>query len=115
MSIDRQRIRVALEKLDALIIAHPELREGPSRARLGQWLEDEQRMAQAKRPGVFIRMDTDLLERIDAYVDRMARDQPGTLPTRSDAIRVLIYKGLDATSQRPTSPDEDAPRGKFPP
>ncbi len=92
--VDLAGIQRGLATLNALVEARPELREPQARARLSAWLKGEHMMATERR-GVFVRMTEDLLERIDRYVERMAREQPGTLPTRSDAIRVLLYKGLD--------------------
>jgi hypothetical protein len=57
------------------------------------------RMAKGARQGVFVRMDDRLLEQIDAYVERLKQEQPGMTATRSDAIRVLIHKGLDVVGK----------------
>ncbi len=98
-TVDLAGIQRGLATLDALVEAHPELREPQARARLSAWLTEEHMMA-TKRRGVFVRMTEDLLERLERYVERLAREQPGTLPTRSDAIRVLLYKGLDTMSEQ---------------
>ena len=37
-----------------------------------------------------------MVARIDRYAERLAVEQPGFQPTRSDAIRILLHKGLDA-------------------
>lgn len=97
----RERIRRALARLGTTVKAHPELQSPQARSRLSQWLEDNMVMAKANRPGVFVRMTDELIDLIDRYVDRMAHEQPGTLPTRSDAIRVLVYKGLEAVGESP--------------
>lgn len=44
---------------------------------------------------VAIRMTPDLLERLDAHVERMREAQPGLEPNRADAIRVLLAQGLE--------------------
>lgn len=44
----------------------------------------------------YVRLDDVLLARIDRYAERLAAEQPGFRPTRSDAIRILLHKGLDA-------------------
>jgi hypothetical protein len=44
----------------------------------------------------YIRLDEALLARIDRYAERLATEQPGFQPTRSDAIRILLHKALDA-------------------
>jgi hypothetical protein len=40
--IDLRRVRAGLARLDALLAAHPELREPEAQARLTAWLEKEQ-------------------------------------------------------------------------
>jgi metal-responsive CopG/Arc/MetJ family transcriptional regulator len=45
---------------------------------------------------IYVRLDDALLARIDKYVDRLAVGQPGLKPSRSDAIRILLHKGLDS-------------------
>jgi metal-responsive CopG/Arc/MetJ family transcriptional regulator len=44
-------------------------------------------------------LDDALLARIDQFVERLAAQQPGLKPNRSDAIRVLVHKGLGAFEQ----------------
>jgi antitoxin component of RelBE/YafQ-DinJ toxin-antitoxin module len=43
---------------------------------------------------VGFRFDEDLVERIDAYAQKMAREMPGLTFTRADAVRVLLEKAL---------------------
>jgi metal-responsive CopG/Arc/MetJ family transcriptional regulator len=45
---------------------------------------------------IYIRLDDGLLARIDRYAERLGATQPGLHPTRSDAIRVLLHRALDA-------------------
>jgi metal-responsive CopG/Arc/MetJ family transcriptional regulator len=45
---------------------------------------------------IYVRLDDELLARIDRYVERLAAKEPGLKPSRSDAIRVLLYKALEA-------------------
>ena len=57
-------------------------------------------MGEAKRTRqIFVRMPEDLVAALDGYVERMRAAQPGTSPTRSDAIRVLLYKALTTLEQ----------------
>jgi metal-responsive CopG/Arc/MetJ family transcriptional regulator len=44
---------------------------------------------------IYVRLDDALLGRIDRFIDRLAEQQPGLKPSRSDAIRVLVHKALD--------------------
>jgi metal-responsive CopG/Arc/MetJ family transcriptional regulator len=54
---------------------------------------------------IYVRLDDMLLSRIDRYAERRAAEQPGLKPTRSDAIRILLHKALDAdTREEETSP-----------
>jgi hypothetical protein len=48
----------------------------------------------------YVRLDEALLARIDRYAERLAADQPGFRPTRSDTIRILLHKALDAEEER---------------
>jgi hypothetical protein len=47
--IDLQRIREGLARLDALLKAHPELREPEAQARLTAWLKKEQRTMTSRK------------------------------------------------------------------
>jgi hypothetical protein len=48
------------------------------------------------RKPVYVRLDDALIARIDRYAERLAAEQPGLKPTRSDTIRVLLHRALDA-------------------
>jgi metal-responsive CopG/Arc/MetJ family transcriptional regulator len=56
---------------------------------------------------VYVRLDDTLLARIDRYAERLAAEQPGFKPTRSDAIRILLHKALDADTRE----EEEIPPG----
>jgi hypothetical protein len=45
---------------------------------------------------VTFRWDPDLVERIDAYAQRVREDMPGLTFTRTEAVRVLLEKALAA-------------------
>jgi Arc/MetJ-type ribon-helix-helix transcriptional regulator len=49
---------------------------------------------------IFVRLNEELVARLDEYVARMAEEQPGLKPNRSDAIRILLNKALDMESAR---------------
>jgi hypothetical protein len=54
-------------------------------------------MAYESQPkAIYVRLDDALLDRIDQFAERLAAQQPGLKPNRSDAIRVLLHKGLDS-------------------
>jgi hypothetical protein len=48
---------------------------------------------------IYVRLDDDLIAKIDRYVERLAERQPGLRPSRSDAIRILLHRGLDAEGE----------------
>lgn len=48
---------------------------------------------------VAFRFPESLIERIDAYAKQMEEQMPGLRFTRADAVRVLIEKGLIASSE----------------
>jgi hypothetical protein len=51
---------------------------------------------------VTCRMPAELIERVDQHVVKMSERQPGVIFTRTDALRVLVARGLD---------DIERPRG----
>jgi metal-responsive CopG/Arc/MetJ family transcriptional regulator len=44
----------------------------------------------------YVRLEQTLLARVDRFIEREAARQPGLALSRSDAIRILLHKGLDA-------------------
>jgi metal-responsive CopG/Arc/MetJ family transcriptional regulator len=59
---------------------------------------------ETKDEQIVVRLPSSLLERLDAYADRMRREMPGPAWKRSDVVRMLLTKALDAS--------EPAKRGK---
>lgn len=54
---------------------------------------------------VGVRLPTDLLERLDGYVETLrARMPAGVRVTRADAIRALLARGLESEGPRFTTP-----------
>jgi Arc/MetJ-type ribon-helix-helix transcriptional regulator len=47
----------------------------------------------------YVRLDESLLARIDRYAEKLSVEQPGLHPNRSDAIRILLHKALDAEEE----------------
>jgi hypothetical protein len=57
-------------------------------------------MADESEPkATYVRLDGALLDRIDRYAEQLAARQPGLKPSRSDAIRILLYKALEAEEE----------------
>jgi hypothetical protein len=50
---------------------------------------------------VGMRIPKELLERIDAYLERMNRDHPGLTFSRADAIKTLVAQALDNIEGKP--------------
>jgi hypothetical protein len=51
---------------------------------------------EAKGEQLVVRLPGSLLERLDAYAERMRREMPGPAWKRSDVVRLLLAKALDA-------------------
>src|SRR5262249_17771330 len=49
----------------------------------------------AKTTLVAFRLDNDLLKRIDAFAKRLEEQTPGIKLARADAVRAILFKGLD--------------------
>ena len=49
----------------------------------------------ARTERVFLRLEEELMDRIDSHIERMDLTFPGLGVTKSDAIRSLLYKGLE--------------------
>ena len=47
-----------------------------------------------------VRFPDDLLERIDAFAERVQREQPGLEVNRAMAIRMLVTMGLELAEQK---------------
>jgi hypothetical protein len=45
---------------------------------------------------VFTRLPKEIIERLDAHVERMQRAEPGLEFSRADAVKTLVVRGLDA-------------------
>jgi hypothetical protein len=93
--LDLPRIRQGFATLDALLEAHPELREPDAQARLMAWLEEEvPLMERHKGKPIFVRLPDELVTALDQYAAVLAEERPGMKASRADAIRVLLHKGL---------------------
>jgi hypothetical protein len=62
---------------------------------------------------VAVRVNTDMLDAIDAEVHRLRRIRPGAHIQRSDALRELLHRALFATEESSTKdaaiPESTAP------
>jgi Arc/MetJ-type ribon-helix-helix transcriptional regulator len=112
--LDLAQVRHCFARLDALLAAHPELQSPDAQARLTAWLQEEQQrtMDRHKEKQVYIRLPDAVVAEIDRYAERLARTQPGLDPSRSDVIRVLIYKGLEAMHAETAAPGSATDRAE---
>lgn len=55
----------------------------------------------APAQSVAFRLSAEILKRLDAKVARMEASNPGLTFTRTDAVRVLLLKSLDAEEVEP--------------
>lgn len=62
--------------------------------------ENPRKPKQAKAYTVAVRMDPDLVDRLNQYVDRLAGTLPGTDLSRGAVIRMFIEKGLEAVKAK---------------
>jgi hypothetical protein len=48
---------------------------------------------------LFVRVDDTLMKKLDAYVKALRRDEPGPAWQRSDAVRRLLERALQAAAR----------------
>ena len=48
---------------------------------------------------VAFRLEPELLKQLDAYAKRLEAEKPGQRATRADALRVLLWKALEAEGE----------------
>lgn len=100
--VDELRAARALRRLDAIEHEHPEAFRDFNADEWLSVLEDE--MKQVKAPAtrtkathpVAVRLDAEMLKRLDAFRAELELERPGASVSRGDAIRVLLHRGLDA-------------------
>lgn len=56
-----------------------------------------------RRISVAMRLDRALVQQIDAFAVDLKRREPGIRGSRSDAIRTLILRGLQAALDKPSA------------
>ncbi|MFO0637797.1 MAG: hypothetical protein U0183_01195 [Polyangiaceae bacterium] len=49
---------------------------------------------------IVVRLSGELVEGLDAMADRLRREQPGPAWNRSDVVRLLIARGLEAAKPK---------------
>jgi hypothetical protein len=98
--VDLGAVRKARASLAKIAEDFPELRTPSSRGNRTVWetaLEDEimatKKTAQDEQ--IVVRLPKPLLERVDAYAERLRAEQPGPAWRRSDVVRLLMARALD--------------------
>ena len=97
-AVDLAAVRLARANLRSLARKHPELTTEPSTANRQGWVTDVEAMMadDTKDEQMVVRLPSALLERVDAYAERLRREMPGPSWKRSDVVRLLLAKALDA-------------------
>jgi len=106
VDLARERRLRALDAEARKLLRDPALRE-----RTNAWLADLEReehesMARRETQTVTIRIETEILDRVDAYGERLERVS-GLRVSRNGAIRALLLRGLNAEADggaRPARP-----------
>lgn len=85
----------SLESSEALVRQHSN--QTGLQAHVGLYVGSSEDMGEAKRTlQIFVRMPEDLVIALDRYLERLRAEQPGTNLSRSDVIRLLLYRALRA-------------------
>jgi hypothetical protein len=91
--VDLEAIRQARANLRQIAREHPELVGEPSAGNREGWERTLETMENDEQ--IVVRLPSAIVERIDAYAERMKKEQPGFRITRSDVVRSLIVRALD--------------------
>lgn len=102
--VDLAAVRAAREALGKLGERYPELRGPPGPENRSRWEETlEDAMAATNREQdeqLVVRLPKALLDRVDAYAERLREEQPGPAWKRSDVVRLLMSRALDAVEPK---------------
>jgi hypothetical protein len=95
--VDLAAVRAVRARLRKLAEQHPELRGGPSDANRGRWerVLEESMGNETNDAQIVVRLPQGLVDRVDAYAERLRDEQPGPAWKRSDVVRMLITRALD--------------------
>jgi len=112
--LDTARARAGLHRLAR---DRPDLAGSPQLRGALEWLDttedgEDTMTDEVKDAQLVVRMPTALLERLDAYAERLRADMPGAKWARADVARMLLSKALDAADEGPALADARARRGR---
>ena len=99
-SVDLVAVLESRRRLAALAAEHPELCGPRGADNVDEWeatLTEDERMATQQTA---IRLDKELLDRVDEHAKRMTLMMVGVNFTRADAIRALLIKALESEEQK---------------
>jgi hypothetical protein len=101
--VDWAAVRTARANLRRLARAHPELTTKPNEANRRAWETELETMMtdDTNDEQMVVRLPAALLERVDAYAGRLRREMPGPSWKRSDVVRLLLARALDAIEPDP--------------
>ena len=100
--IDLDAVRQARAALTKLAEDFPELVGEPDESNRALWEEALEEILATKKTGavseeqIVVRLPKALLDRVDAYAERLRDEQPGPAWRGSDVVRMLLAKGLDS-------------------
>ena len=82
----------------------PELREPSGKDNRQRWEVALENVMADKKTGqdeqLVVRLPNALLERVDAYAERLRDEQPGPAWKRSDVVRLLLARALDSVEPK---------------
>jgi len=93
--VDMVAVREIRTRLDEIAAEHPEAFQGRS---INGWrgiLEQLESDDMAKKTKLMLRLDQEMIDRLDDHVERLRRLHPGLDVTRSSAIRNMLHSGLE--------------------
>lgn len=103
-AVDLAAVRQARASLKKLADTFPELRGKPGPNNRARWEEELDRMTRSrgdvKDAQIVVRLPSALVERLDAHAERLREEQPGPAWTRSDVLRLLVSRALDAVEPK---------------
>jgi hypothetical protein len=100
--VDLVAVRTARTNLRRLARERPEMTTSASEANRRGWetVLEETMGDETKDEQIVVRLPSALLERLDAYAERMRREVPGPAWKRSDVVRMLLARALEADAPK---------------
>ena len=102
--VDLGTVRKARASLAKIAKDFPELQTTSSRDNRQRWEVALENVMADKKTGqdeqLVVRLPKALLERVDAYAERLRDEQPGPAWKRSDVVRLLLARALDSVEPK---------------